>query len=62
MNFKFINMGELNEQIVFEDGTTCNIIEDSFIYKGVKFTLQSDVEKDLSYTFNTRYCNITEDI
>ncbi|MGL5713293.1 MAG: hypothetical protein ACRCX7_12645 [Cetobacterium sp.] len=47
--------------VIFEDGTTCTIENDSFNYKGIDFTLESDVEKDLSYTFNEEYVNMTEE-
>ena len=68
MKFIFENMGELNERVVFEDGTICEVSIDNdgygdayFMYRGVKFTLESDVEKDLSYTFNQKYVNMTEE-
>lgn len=50
-----------NNKIIFNDGTICDIDSEteSFFYRGKKFFLQSDVEKDLCYTFNMRYVNIT---
>lgn len=50
-----------NERVIFEDGTTCTIENDSFNYKGIDFTLESDVEKDLSYTFDEKFVNMTEE-
>lgn len=50
-----------NHKIIFNDGVTCRINEEenSFIYNNIKFTLESDVEKDLCNMFNTKYVNIT---
>lgn len=52
-----------NHQVIFNDGTICDINEEkeSFFYRGKEFTLESDVEKDLCYTFNIKYVNITTD-
>lgn len=50
-----------NERVIFEDGTTCTIENDSFNYKGIDFTLESDVEKDLSYTFDEKFVNMTDE-
>lgn len=51
-----------NNKVVFNDGTICDIDSEieSFFYRGKKFFLASDVEKDLCYTFNMRYVNTTE--
>lgn len=51
-----------NYKVIFDDGNICDIDneKDSFVYKGIEFTLESDVEKDLCYKFNERYIN--EDI
>lgn len=51
-----------NHKVIFNDGTICNINEEknSFIYRNIEFTLEADVEKDLSNTFNIRYVNLTE--
>ncbi|MGL4670759.1 hypothetical protein [Cetobacterium sp.] len=49
-------------KVIFNDGMICDMdfeIE-SFFYKDKKFFLESDVEKDLCYTFNMRYVNMTE--
>lgn len=50
-----------NYKVVFDDGNICDIDseKDYFIYKGVEFILESDVEKDLCYKFNQRYVDIT---
>ncbi|MEG2352944.1 MAG: hypothetical protein RSB33_06570 [Cetobacterium sp.] len=50
-----------NHKVIFSDGITCNIDEDknSFIYKNIEFTLESDVEKDLCYKFGGKYINTT---
>lgn len=50
-----------NNKVIFNDGTICNIDSETetFYYKDKKFSLESDVEKDLYYTFNMRYVNIT---
>lgn len=50
-----------NHKVIFNDGTTCDINEEknSFVYRNIEFTLESDVEKDLSYTFNKNFINIT---
>lgn len=39
-----------NHKVIFNDGNICNINEEknSFIYNNIEFTLESDVEKDLS--------------
>lgn len=44
-------------QVVFNNGVICDINEEknSFIYNNVEFTLESDVEKDLSFYFNKRF-------
>lgn len=49
-------------KVIFDDGIVCEIDndKDSFVYKGVEFTMESDVEKDLCYKFNKRYVNISE--
>ncbi|MGL5367984.1 MAG: hypothetical protein ACRDAG_06720 [Cetobacterium somerae] len=49
-----------NHKVIFNDGTTCDINEEknSFVYRNIEFTLESDVEKDLSYTFNKNFINI----
>lgn len=51
-----------NHKVIFNDGTICDINEEknSFFYKSIEFTLEADVEKDLSNTFNIRYVNLTE--
>lgn len=51
-----------NYKVIFDDGTVCDIDDDqgSFVYKGVKFIMESDVEKDLCYKFKERYVNIEE--
>lgn len=51
-----------NHKVIFNDGIICDINEEknSFIYKNIGFTLEADVEKDLSHTFNIRYINLTE--
>ncbi|WP_432205657.1 hypothetical protein ACQ9ZF_12365 (plasmid) [Cetobacterium somerae] len=51
-----------NHKVIFNDGTICDINEEknSFIYRNTEFTLEADVEKDLSNTFNIRYVNLTE--
>lgn len=51
-----------NHKVIFNDGTICDINEEknSFLYKNIEFTLEADVEKDLSNTFNIRYVNLTE--
>lgn len=50
-----------SNKVIFNDDTICNIDfeTETFFYKGKKFFLESDVEKDLCYTFNMRYVNIT---
>lgn len=50
-----------NSKVIFDDGNICNIDSEknSFVYKGIEFTLESDVEKDLCYKFNLRYADIT---
>ncbi|MGL4935863.1 MAG: hypothetical protein ACRC51_10355 [Cetobacterium sp.] len=50
-----------NYKVIFDDGTVCDIDGDqgSFVYKGVKFIMESDVEKDLCYKFKERYVDIT---
>lgn len=50
-----------NHKVIFNDGNICDINEEknSFIYNNIEFTLESDVEKDLSYIFNKKYINIT---
>lgn len=50
-----------NYKVIFDDGIICDIDneKDSFLYKGVEFILESDVEKDLCYNFNQRYTDIT---
>lgn len=52
-----------NHQVVFNDGVICDIDEEkeSFFYKEKEFALESDVEKDLCYTFNIKYVNIKLD-
>lgn len=53
---------DFNKNIVnFNDGTICEInnLTNSFIYRNIEFTLESDVEKDLQHTFNQRFVNIT---
>ncbi|MGL5724833.1 hypothetical protein [Cetobacterium sp.] len=49
-------------EVIFSDGTICKIDYDNecFYYKDKKFTLESDVEKDLCYAFNIKYINIIE--
>lgn len=51
-----------NYKVIFDDGNICEIDseKDSFVYKGIEFTMESDVEKDLCHKFNKRYVN--EDI
>lgn len=53
-----------NYKIIFDDGNICDIDseKDSFVYKEIEFTLESDVEKDLCHKFNERYVNITDNI
>lgn len=53
-----------NSKVIFDDGNICDIDseKDSFVYKGVEFALESDVEKDLCYKFNERYVDITDNI
>ncbi|MGL4652450.1 hypothetical protein [Cetobacterium sp.] len=48
-----------NYKVIFDDGNICEIDteKESFVYKGMEFTLESDVEKDLCYKFNQRYVN-----
>lgn len=53
---------DFNKNIVnFNDGTICKINNstNSFLYRNIEFTLESDVEKDLQHTFNQRFVNIT---
>lgn len=52
----------VNNKVIFDDGNICDIDneKDSFVYKGVEFTMESDVEKDLCYKFNRRYVDISE--
>lgn len=47
--------------VIFNDGTNSKInnLTNSFIYRNLEFTLESDVEKDLEHTFNQRFVNIT---
>ncbi|MGL5049170.1 hypothetical protein [Cetobacterium sp.] len=49
-----------NGKVIFSDGNKVdtNFEKESFIYKGKEFYLESDVEKDLCYTFNIRYVNM----
>ncbi|MGL5936781.1 MAG: hypothetical protein ACRCZI_14295 [Cetobacterium sp.] len=49
-----------NYEVIFDDGNICEIDneKDSFIYKEIEFTLESDVEKDLCHKFNKRYVDI----
>ena len=49
-----------NYKVIFDDGNICDIDseKDSFMYKEIEFTLESDVEKDLCHKFNKRYVNI----
>lgn len=51
-----------NHKVIFNDGIICDINEEknSFLYKNIEFSLEADVEKDLSHTFNIRYVNLTE--
>lgn len=51
-----------NHKVIFNDGIICDINEEknSFLYKNIEFSLEADVEKDLSNTFNIRYVNLTE--
>lgn len=51
-----------NHKVVFNNGIICDINEEknTFLYKNIAFTLEADVEKDLSHTFNVRYVNLTE--
>lgn len=51
-----------NYKVIFDDGNICEIDseKDSFVYKGIEFTMESDVEKDLCYKFSERYVNIEE--
>lgn len=51
-----------SHKVIFNDGIICDINEDknSFLYKNIEFTLEADIEKDLSHTFNIRYINLTE--
>ncbi|MGL5903014.1 MAG: hypothetical protein ACRCZO_10045 [Cetobacterium sp.] len=51
-----------NNKVIFNDSTICDIDSEteSFFYRDKEFFLQSDVEKDLCYTFNIRYVNTTE--
>lgn len=51
-----------NYKVIFDDGNICDIDSDrdSFMYKGVEFTLESDVEKDLCYEFNKKYVDISK--
>lgn len=46
-----------NHKVIFNDGNICKINEErnSFIYNNVEFTLESDVEKDLSFYFNKKF-------
>ena len=48
-----------NHKVIFNDGIVCDIDEEknSFIYNNIEFTLESDVEKDLCYTFKKKYTN-----
>ncbi|MGL5596249.1 MAG: hypothetical protein ACRDDH_20135 [Cetobacterium sp.] len=53
---------DFNKNIVsFNDRTICKInnLTNSFIYRNIEFTLESDVEKDLQNAFNQRFVNIT---
>lgn len=38
-----------NYKVIFDDGSTCGIDseKDSFVYRGIEFTLESGVGKDL---------------
>lgn len=51
-----------NHKVIFNNGIICDINEEknTFLYKNIEFTLEADVEKDLSHTFNIRYVNLTE--
>lgn len=51
-----------NHKVIFNDGIICDINEEknTFLYKNIEFTLEADIEKDLSHTFNIRYVNLTE--
>lgn len=51
-----------NRKVIFNNGIICDINEEknTFLYKNIEFTLEADVEKDLSHTFNIRYVNLTE--
>lgn len=51
-----------NNKVIFNDGIVCDVNEEknSFVYRNIEFTLESDVEKDLCNTFNEKYVNITE--
>ncbi|MGL5715695.1 hypothetical protein [Cetobacterium sp.] len=51
-----------NNKIIFNNGISCTINEEknSFIYRGIEFTLEADVEKDLCNIFNEQYINVTE--
>lgn len=50
-----------NDIIIFSDNNICQInnLTNSFIYRNIEFTLESDVEKDLQHTFKQRFVNIT---
>lgn len=50
-----------NHKVIFNNGIICEINEEknSFIYNDIEFTLESDIEKDLSYIFNKKFINIT---
>ena len=54
INFYF-NWG--NNTVVFSDGIICKIdvINECFYYKEKEFILESDVEKDLCYSFYRKY-------
>ncbi len=51
----------VNNFIIFSDDTICKInnLTNSFIYRNIEFTLESDIEKDLQHTFNQRFVNVT---
>lgn len=51
-----------NYKVIFDDGNIYEIDteKDSFVYKGIEFTLESDVEIDLCYEFNKKYVNVSK--
>ncbi|MEG1806884.1 MAG: hypothetical protein RR265_01925 [Cetobacterium sp.] len=50
-----------NDIVIFSDNNICRVnnLTNSFVYRNIEFTLESDVEKDLQHTFNQRFVNIT---